>query len=94
MDTGLAGKRAIATGSTGRIGEAIAKMLAREGTAVVVQGRNESAAQRVQREIEAMGGKAIVTIGDLATDEGAKRVADRALAEFGALEILVNNGRL
>jgi len=91
MDLGLAGKRAIVTGSTGGIGEGIAKTLAREGVAVVVQGRNESAAQRVRHEIEATGGKAILAIGDLATDEGAKRVVDKALAEFGAIEILVNN---
>jgi 3-oxoacyl-[acyl-carrier protein] reductase len=91
MDLGLAGKRAIVTGSTGGIGEGIAKTLAREGAAVVVQGRNESAAQRVRREIEATGGKAILAIGDLATDEGAKRVVDKALAEFGAIDILINN---
>src|SRR5690242_3480426 len=91
MDLALTGKRAIVTGSTGGIGEGIAKMLAREGAALAVQGRNESAARRVQREIDAAGGKAIVTIGDLATDEGAKRVVDKALAEFGAIEILVNN---
>ena len=57
MDTGLAGKRAIATGSTGRIGEAIAKMLAREGTAVIVQGRNESAAQRVRARLTRWAGR-------------------------------------
>ena len=91
MDLGLAGKRAIVTGSTGGIGEGIARTLAREGAAVVVQGRNESAAQRVRREIEATGGKAILAIGDLATDEGAKRVVDEALAEFGAIDILINN---
>ena len=45
MDLALTGKRAIVTGSTGGIGEGIAKMLAREGAAVVVHGRNESAAQ-------------------------------------------------
>src|SRR5262245_6270026 len=91
MDLALAEKRAIVTGSTGGIGEGIAKMLAREGAAVVVQGRNESAVQRVQREIDWAGGKAILAIGDLATDEGTKRVVDKAFAEFGAIEILINN---
>jgi 3-oxoacyl-[acyl-carrier protein] reductase len=91
VDLTLAGKRAIVTGSTGGIGEGIAKVLAREGAAVVVQGRNESAARRVQLDIEAAGGKAVIAIGDLATDEGAKLVVDHALAEFGAIDILVNN---
>src|SRR5690242_5694071 len=68
MDLAFTGKRALVTGSTGGIGEGIAKMLAQEGAAVVVQGRNESAGSRVQREIEAVGGKAILAIGDLSTD--------------------------
>jgi 3-oxoacyl-[acyl-carrier protein] reductase len=91
MDLSLTGKRALVTGSTGGIGEGIAKLLAREGAAVVVQGRNESGGRRVQQEIEAAGGQAVVAIGDLSTDDGAKRVVDTALAAFAAIDILVNN---
>jgi len=42
MDLRLAGKRALVTGSSSGIGEAIVKLLAAEGVAVVVHGRNES----------------------------------------------------
>jgi 3-oxoacyl-[acyl-carrier protein] reductase len=91
MDLALTGKRALVTGSTGGIGEGIAKLLAREGAAVVVQGRNDSAGRRVQQQIEAAGGRAAVAIGDLSTDDGAKRVVDTAVAEFAAIDILVNN---
>jgi 3-oxoacyl-[acyl-carrier protein] reductase len=91
MDLALTGKRALVTGSTGGIGEAIAKMLAREGAAVVVHGRNESAGRRVQQEIEVAGGRAIVAIDDLSTDDGAKQVVDKALTELGAIDVLVNN---
>ncbi len=91
MDLALTGKRALVTGSTGGIGEGIARMLAREGATVVVQGRNDSAGRRVQQEIEATGGRAIIAIGDLATDEGTKRVVEKAVAELGAVEILINN---
>jgi len=91
MDLRLTGKRAIITGSSSGIGEGIAKTLAREGAAIVVQGRNEKAARRVQQEIDATGGKAIVAVGDLSSDDGAKRVAETALSEFGAIDILVNN---
>jgi 3-oxoacyl-[acyl-carrier protein] reductase len=91
MDLRLTGKRAIVTGSSSGIGEGIAKTLAREGASIVVQGRNEKAASRVQHEIDAAGGKAIAAIGDLSTDDGAKRVAETALSEFGAIDILVNN---
>src|SRR5262244_4100910 len=91
MDLRLTGKRALVTGSSSGIGEGIAKTLAREGAAVVVQGRNEHAARRVQQEIDAAGGKAIVAIGDPSTDEGATRVAETALSGYGAIDILVNN---
>src|SRR5438093_11128792 len=91
MDLHLGGKKAGVTGSSSGIGEGIAKRLAQEGTAVVIHGRNEKEAQRVAADIEAAGGKAVIAIGDLATDDGAKRVADTALTEFGAIDILVNN---
>jgi len=43
------------------------------------------------QEVEAVGGKAVVAIGDLSTDDGAQRVVDKAVAECGAIDILVNN---
>jgi 3-oxoacyl-[acyl-carrier protein] reductase len=91
MDLRLTGKRAIVTGSSSGIGEGIAKTLAREGAAIVVQGRNEKTSRRVQHEIEAAGGKGIIAIGDLSTDDGANQVAETALSEFGGIDILVNN---
>lgn len=91
MDLKLKGRRAIVTGSSSGIGEAIAKALAREGAAVVVHGRNEERLRRVTTEIEQQGGKAAVAIGDLATDDGAAEVARQSVAAFGGLEILVNN---
>jgi len=51
MDLQLNGKRALVTGSSSGIGEAIAKVLAKEGAAVVVQGRQEKEAERVAQEI-------------------------------------------
>ncbi len=91
MDLGLKNKRALVTGSSGGIGEAIAKTLAAEGVAVVVHGRKKGEAQRVVKEIEAAGGRAALALGDLARDEEAERVADAALAAFGGVDILVNN---
>ena len=79
------------TGSSGGIGESIAKGLAREGVAVAVHGRNEKSAHRVAEEIATAGGKAIVSTGDLGTDAGAKQVADRALVALGGVDIVVNN---
>jgi NAD(P)-dependent dehydrogenase (short-subunit alcohol dehydrogenase family) len=90
MDLRLAGKRALVTGSSSGIGEAIVKLLAAEGVAVVVHGRNESRANAVAEAIRAGGGSAEVALGDLTTDAGADAVAVAAQA-FGPLDILVNN---
>ncbi|GCF08817.1 SDR family NAD(P)-dependent oxidoreductase [Dictyobacter arantiisoli] len=90
MDLRLAGKRALVTGSSSGIGEAIVKLLAAEGVAVVVHGRDESRANAVAETIRAEGGKAEVALGDLATDTGADAVAAAALAG-GPIDILVNN---
>lgn len=91
MDLGIKGKRALITGSTSGIGEAIAKTLAAEGVRVVVHGRREAEAKRVADEIRKAGGEAHVAIGDLAEDAAADRVAAAALAAVGGIDILVNN---
>jgi 3-oxoacyl-[acyl-carrier protein] reductase len=91
MNLQLESKRALVTGSSKGIGEAIAKSLASEGAAVVVHGRDETKTHRVAEEIIQSGGRAAIAIGDLASDVEAKRVADAALAALGGIDILVNN---
>ena len=91
MDLQLNGKRALVTGSSSGIGEAIAKVLAKEGAAVVVHGRQEKEADRVAQEIVSSGGKAVVVLGDLSDDQAAAQVAEKALSAFGGIDILVNN---
>lgn len=88
MDLKLAGRRALVTGSSSGIGEGVARMLAQEGCAVVVHGRNRERAGKVAADIHAAG----VAIGDLSTDEGAAAVHTEARAALGgSIEILVNN---
>jgi len=90
MDLQLNGKRALVTGSSAGIGEAIARCIAAEGAALVVHGRNAERAQAVAESIRDSGGRADVVLGDLSTDQGARSVADQALAG-GDVDILVNN---
>lgn len=90
MDYKLAGKRALVTGSSAGLGEAIAIMLAEEGVHVIVHGRNEERTNAVVQRIIEAGGAAEAALGDLSTDEGADSVAGRALAG-GPIDILVNN---
>lgn len=91
MDLNLHGKRALVTGSSSGIGEAIAKALAREGASVVVHGRKEGEAKRVAETIRKGGSPVAVALGDLATDEGARRVAEVAGDAFDGIDIVVNN---
>lgn len=90
MDLNLKGKRALVTGSSAGLGEAIAKLLAAEGATVVVHGRHAGRTEAVAAEIAARGGIAEMALGDLATDDGADAVAAMA-SERGAIDILVNN---
>lgn len=90
MDLKLSGKRALITGSSSGLGEAIAKMLAKEGAEVVIHGRDEIRANVVAEAIRAKGGRADIAIGDLATDSGADAVVKAALSG-GNIDILVNN---
>ncbi|MBW9116454.1 SDR family NAD(P)-dependent oxidoreductase [Rhizobium cauense] len=88
MDLKLEGKRALVTGSTAGLGEAIVKMLAAEGAAVVVHGRDESRARSIAYAIAGMGQEADFAVGDLSTDAGADAVRQRV---GGDVDILVNN---
>lgn len=91
MNLHLTGKRALVTGSSIGIGEAIAKALAAEGVFVAVHGRDEQRAKRVVREIAKSGGRAVVVLGDLTRGDEADRVGDIATSRLGGLDILVNN---
>ncbi|MBA4353211.1 MAG: short-chain dehydrogenase [Novosphingobium sp.] len=91
MDLGIAGKRALVTGSTSGIGAATAKMLAREGVSVIINGRSAARAEAVRDEIAAAGGFVAIALGDLSTDEGAEAVMRGAHGAFGGIDILVNN---
>jgi NAD(P)-dependent dehydrogenase (short-subunit alcohol dehydrogenase family) len=66
-------------------------MLAGEGAAVVVHGRDQARAERVAEEIRAGGGTAAVVVGDLRQDAVASEVAQAAIDAFGGVDILVNN---
>jgi len=91
MDLGLENKRALVTGSTGGIGEGIAKRFAQEGATVVINGRRSGEAERVASEIREAGGKAIVAVGDLTKDEDVDHIVEIIQSALGGIDILVNN---
>ena len=86
------GKVAVVTGASKGIGAAIAKQLAAEGAAVVVNyASSKEGADQVVNEIEAGGGKAIAVQGDVAKSEDIKHLFAEANKAFGRLDVLINN---
>lgn len=90
MDLQLTGKRALVTGSSSGIGAEIARMLAAEGCAVIVHGRDRARAESVAAGITEAGGTSATVIGDLETAGGLDAVVAGAGA-LGGIDILVNN---
>jgi len=88
----LQGQVAVVTGASKGIGAAIAKALAAEGAAVVVNyATSKTGAQKVVDQIASKGGKAIAVQGDVAKEADVKRLFEETKKAFGKLSILVNN---
>ncbi|UNK44495.1 SDR family oxidoreductase [Arthrobacter sulfonylureivorans] len=88
----LDGKAAIVTGSSRGIGAEVAKLLAAEGAAVVVNYRQKAPrANKVVAQIEEAGGRAVAVAADLTAEEGSQALVDAARQNFGGLDVLVLN---
>jgi len=85
---------AIVTGGGTGIGRGIALGLAREGAAVVIANRRQETGNRVVREIEDSGGKALFVQTDICSLEDVDNLVERTLDAFGEINILVNNAGL
>jgi NAD(P)-dependent dehydrogenase (short-subunit alcohol dehydrogenase family) len=98
----LEGRVAIVTGASRGIGEAVARLFAREGAAVAVVARTEQVFDErlpgtihdTVAAIEADGGRALAIRADLADEDDVDRVVDEARAAFGPIDLLVNNAAL
>lgn len=87
----LQDKIAVVTGSTGGLGEGIARRFASEGASLVVSGRNPEAGARVVAAIGDAGGAAVFQAADVTVESQCRALIDGAVARFGRLDILVNN---
>jgi glucose 1-dehydrogenase len=94
-ETTLTGQRAIVTGANSGIVEGIARGLAEAGATVVVNWVfGEERAHQVVEDIRTAGGKAIAVRADVADEEQVQAMFRRTIAEFGSVDIVVNNAGL
>src|ERR1017187_2509390 len=94
----LRGRVALVTGASRGIGKALAVRLASEGADVVVAAKREQSTERLPGsvhqtadEIRALGRRAIAVPPDVRGEESVRRTIERAIEEFGRLDILINN---
>ncbi|WP_032405593.1 SDR family NAD(P)-dependent oxidoreductase [Rhodococcoides fascians] len=87
----LHGKVAVITGSGRGLGLAYARELARNGAAVVVNDVDAEVAGAAAESIVAAGGRAVAEVVAVGSSDAARSLVDRAVGEFGRLDVLVNN---
>ena len=96
----LDGKVAVVTGAGGGLGETHALLLAKEGAAVVVNdlggsrdgaGGGNAMADQVVDKIKAMGGQAVADYGNVANEDDANAMIQRAVDSFGKIDFLIAN---
>jgi len=87
----FAGKVVVVTGGGAGIGRVYAHRFAAEGASIVIADLDPAAADRVVKELEAGGHRALAAVMDVADDEAAAGMVEAAVAAFGGVDILINN---
>ena len=91
MDLGLKGKTVIITGGGSNIGRAITLAFAKEGSNIVIADIDEKQANKVADKAKELGGKAIAVKTDVTDYDAVEATVKKAIDEFGAVDVLVNN---
>jgi short-subunit dehydrogenase len=84
----------IVTGASAGIGKALALQLARQGAKVAIAARRLERLEQVADECCHLGGKALVVQTDVSDDDQCKALVEKTIAEFGRLDMLINNAGL
>jgi short-subunit dehydrogenase len=90
----LKNKVIIVTGASAGIGKATAVALAAAGANLVLVARREERLQTLRQQLAALPGKRLVIAGDIRQESFAPHLVEQTVAEFGRLDILINNAAL
>jgi NADP-dependent 3-hydroxy acid dehydrogenase YdfG len=91
MSQSIEGKVVVITGASSGIGEATARLLAKDGAKIVAVARRKSRLDQLVKDIEAAGGRAIAVEADVTAYEDMQRAANNAKDTYGRLDVWVNN---
>ena len=93
MELGLSGKTVIITGGGSNIGRSIVHAFADEGSNIVIAELDPAQGQRVAQEVEARrtGSRVLVVATDVTQHESVNSMVETATAEFGGVDVLINN---
>ncbi len=91
MSQKLAGSVVVITGASAGIGRASALALAAEGASLVLTARREHRLDELVQAVQAQGGRAVAIVGDARLEETAQQAIAAAKAQFGTVNILINN---
>jgi 3-oxoacyl-[acyl-carrier protein] reductase len=94
MSDRLKDKVAIITGAGRGLGKAFALRFAEEGAKLLLPDISLERAQQTAKEITAKGGKAVAMLTDISDEKSCKKMADEVMAQYGRVDILLNNAAL
>ena len=94
MSKNIEGKVVVITGASSGLGEATARHLSAEGATVVLAARRTNRIKSLADEINDNGGKALAFTTDVTKLEQIKKLVDKAVVEFGRVDVMLNNAGL
>src|SRR5688572_30128647 len=84
----------VIVGASSGIGRETALEFARQGSSIVLAARNEEALQEVAREVERIGGTALVAPTDVSQSDQVERLAQQTINRFGRIDTWVNDAAI